>query len=297
MTTAIRPADRGAGTFDSSVCKLVTRVRHARYYSPPSVRTELRRAVRTRTTVLYGSPVKAPCLRRWGLSGIQRGPYGLLHGQYGWKGGQVRRFTTRPDASQVQRLRRPLSRQPWRRQARSAAAPSAESDEWARLRSKHPKQPPSLPSRPPLLLPAHLPEPRLHPLLGAPRRRHVRTRLYGRRRHRLPHRHRRLNLTRLRDHPYNRRLHHRCRHRGQVLPDGMSRRRHKHRLEPHPPLRPGFQRHPRPLVPARLPCHQPTSKDRRRQQRRKQHNGPPAHLSTSPRIHGADGTHRTPAGR
>lgn len=44
MTTAIRPADRGDGTFDSSVCTLVTRVRHARYYSPPSVRTELRRA-------------------------------------------------------------------------------------------------------------------------------------------------------------------------------------------------------------------------------------------------------------
>lgn len=45
MTTAIRPADRGAGTFDSSVCKLVTRVRHARYYSPQSVRVQLRRAV------------------------------------------------------------------------------------------------------------------------------------------------------------------------------------------------------------------------------------------------------------
>ncbi len=45
MTTAIRPADRGAGTFDSSVCTLVTQVRHARYYSPRSVRTELGRAV------------------------------------------------------------------------------------------------------------------------------------------------------------------------------------------------------------------------------------------------------------
>lgn len=45
MTTAIRPTDRGAGTFDSSVCKLVTWVRHARYYSPPSARTELGRAV------------------------------------------------------------------------------------------------------------------------------------------------------------------------------------------------------------------------------------------------------------
>ncbi|RVX44901.1 hypothetical protein EDD27_7667 [Nonomuraea polychroma] len=256
MTTAIRPADRGAGTFDSSVCKLVTWVRHARYYSPLSVWTELRRAAMRQTTHFVQPPP-----------------------------------TTSHIVTPAHHLEPPLL-------DRHNQPPNPQNAPHSREAVQHhvPGTPTSKPRHQPLsepqhafllLLPAHLPQPGVHPLPRTPAPR--------------PHRSRRIGLlnTRprtmfrsdlrlptprpLRHHP------HRRRHSSFIRPSGTSRRRHKPRPERHPSPRTATTRHASGrdtiLKPLHLAHQQSPGKDRRRQQRPEQHDGPPPHLPVPPTGH------------
>ncbi|MBB5774963.1 hypothetical protein HD596_001719 [Nonomuraea jabiensis] len=223
MTTAIRPADRGAGTFDSSVCKLVTWVRHARYYSPPSARTELGRAVMRQKA----HSVRPP-----------------------------------PTTSQI-------------------PAPNQGQSDPRHQTPANPQPHPFL-----LLLPAHIPQPGVHPLprtphlSGSPHRSRRRHRLLHPRLHMLDRRHQRNNSPRPPTHHTNRR-----RHTPLVHPIRMRRLPHHHRPKPRPHDPLPNHRRDTPLKPPHLPSQQPPSKDRRRQQRPEQHDRPPPRLLASPPGH------------
>jgi hypothetical protein len=151
---------------------------------------------------------------------------------------------------------------------------------------------PSSPSLP--LVPAHLPQPGVHPLPRASRLRpdgSRRNRRLGNRNGAMPGNDIGLCLRR-RDRPRrdpHRRWHTR-RHTPSVHPIRMSRLGHQHRLK-RPSTRasgPTLSHAGRPaniLKPLHLADDQPSGKDRRRHQRPEQHNGPPPHPPASPPRH------------
>jgi hypothetical protein len=136
-------------------------------------------------------------------------------------------------------------------------------------------------------LPAQLPQPGVHPLPRTPG-----PRPHGSRRIGILHNRSRFitdTITRLHGRRRLRQDPHRRRHRPFVHPIRPNRRRHEHRLERQPLPTTAASRHtnrrPNILKPPHLPRQQPCGKNRRRQQRPEQHNGPPPNLPTSPRGH------------
>lgn len=141
--------------------------------------------------------------------------------------------------------------------------------------------------RTPLTIPAHLPQPGLHPLPRTPR-------ILGRSRTNLPPHHRHwlhppLPRRRRPHHPNSRNRHPR-RHRPLIRQNRPSRRRHIDGLKRHPPLTHApLSRNPPPQ--RLLPHHQPASQDRRRKHRHQQHHRPPTRPFTPRSVHAGDANH------